>query len=135
MPNDEPEQSRLDLYHHIFLMILGGQLYTAPLDHPQRVLDVGTGTGIWAVDFADMHPEAEVVGNDISPIQPSWVPGNLKFEVDDVEEDWTYEDGYFDYIHMRSLSGSIVDWPNLLKNAVKYVLRPSPPPLSSPSRI
>jgi ubiquinone/menaquinone biosynthesis C-methylase UbiE len=25
-----------------------------------HVLDLGTGTGIWAMDFADEHPEAEV---------------------------------------------------------------------------
>ena len=53
MPNDEGEQERLDLYHHIFLQILGGKLYAAPLQKPQRVLDVGTGTGIWALDFAE----------------------------------------------------------------------------------
>lgn len=111
-------------------MLLGGNLYTAPLlvesDHensskghiiPRRVLDVGTGTGIWAIDFADLHPSTQVIGNDISPIQPSWVPPNVKFEVDDVEETWTQPDGYFDYIHIRSLSGSISDWSNLLRNA------------------
>jgi len=102
-------------------MMLGGSLYTAPIDHPQRVLDVGTGTGIWAVDFADMHPTSEVVGNDISPIQPSWAPSNLTFEVDDVEENWVYPEGHFNYIHMRSLSGSIADWENVLKNAYKYL--------------
>jgi len=53
MPNDDPEQERLDLYHHIFLTLLGGKLSTAPLDNPQRALDVGTGTGIWAIDFAE----------------------------------------------------------------------------------
>ena len=53
MPNDETEQNRLDLYHHIFLLLLGGKLYTAPLDCPQVVLDVGTGTGLWAIDFAE----------------------------------------------------------------------------------
>lgn len=53
MPNDENEQERLDLYHHLFLQLLGGKLYTAPLKNPQTVLDVGTGTGIWAIDFAE----------------------------------------------------------------------------------
>lgn len=53
MPNDEIEQDRLDFYHHIFLSLLGGKLYKAPLDKPQRVLDVGTGTGIWVLDFAE----------------------------------------------------------------------------------
>lgn len=25
------------------------------------VLDIGTGSGIWAMDFADEHPESEVI--------------------------------------------------------------------------
>lgn len=29
-------------------------------------------------DFADQYPNAEVVGTDISPIQPTWIPANLK---------------------------------------------------------
>lgn len=31
-----------------------------------------------ASDFADEYPDAEVIGTDISPIQPGWVPPNLK---------------------------------------------------------
>ncbi|KAI5782360.1 methyltransferase [Peziza echinospora] len=116
LPNDEAEQERLDLYHHIFLALNGGKLYSAPLENPQRVLDVGTGTGIWAMDFADEFESAEVIGIDISPIQPSWVPPNLKFEVDDVEEDWNFPEK-FDYIHLRSLSGCIADWERLLSQA------------------
>lgn len=119
MPNDDSEQERLDLYHHIFLTLLGGKLGTAPLDNPQRVLDVGTGTGIWAIDFADENPQAEVIGTDVSPIQPSWVPPNLKFEIDDMEEDWTHPDNYFDYIHMRSLSGAFQHWDAILAQAYK----------------
>jgi methylase of polypeptide subunit release factors len=56
----------------MFNLILGGELHIAPLKNPQRVLDVGTGTGIWALDFAEQYPSAEVIGVDLSPIQPGW---------------------------------------------------------------
>lgn len=50
LPNDDTEQDRLDLLHHIFTMALGGNLCKTKLTNPQRILDVGTGTGIWAID-------------------------------------------------------------------------------------
>ncbi|GAB1194338.1 hypothetical protein APSETT444_003582 [Aspergillus pseudonomiae] len=53
-PNDEEEQDRMDLAHHIYRLLLGGALYLAPIKNDvQRVLDLGTGTGIWAIDFAE----------------------------------------------------------------------------------
>jgi methylase of polypeptide subunit release factors len=36
----------------------------------KRVLDLGTGSGIWAIEYADAHPEADVIGVDLSPVQP-----------------------------------------------------------------
>ncbi|KAH6951685.1 S-adenosyl-L-methionine-dependent methyltransferase [Fusarium avenaceum] len=108
VPNDEEEQSRMDLCHHIYSLLLKGKLHTAPIESPQRVLDLGTGTGIWAIDFADEHPAAEVVGTDLSPIQPDWVPANCAFEVDDFEDPWVYKRP-FDYIHARELEGCIAN--------------------------
>ncbi|KGM92572.1 uncharacterized protein PADG_11403 [Paracoccidioides brasiliensis Pb18] len=91
LPNDEAEQERLDLHHHIFRLTLGGRLFRAPITaHPERVLDFGTATGIWAIDFADEFQSTTVIGNDLSPIQPSWIPPNCKFYVDDVESEWVY---------------------------------------------
>lgn len=29
-------------------------------------------TGIWAIDFADEYPSADVLGNDLAPSQPDW---------------------------------------------------------------
>jgi hypothetical protein len=67
--------------------MLKGKLYLAPVPTPQRVLDVGTGTGIWVIEFgmnpclimskpiltlfrATQNPSADVLGIDLSPIQP-----------------------------------------------------------------
>lgn len=59
--------------HHVWLLMIDGALHCAPLPPKlDRVLDLGTGTGVWAVQFADDHPETEVVGTDLSPIQPTW---------------------------------------------------------------
>jgi len=102
-PNDEPENDRLDLQHHLFTLTLEGKLFTAPIPKEQtlhRVLDVGIGTGIWAVDFADEHPETEVIGVDLSPIQPKFVPPNVVFAIDDLEETWTFNKP-FDFIMAR----------------------------------
>ncbi|KAF5250221.1 hypothetical protein FOXYS1_14924 [Fusarium oxysporum] len=63
LPNDSSEQERLDLQHHLFTLTLGGKLYLSPIgdDKPlSRALDAGTGTGVWAIDFADAHPETQV---------------------------------------------------------------------------
>lgn len=66
LPEDEREQDRLDLIQHWFGLVLKGELHRAPVRDPQRVLDVGTGTGLWALDFSDAHPDAQVIGTFIS---------------------------------------------------------------------
>ncbi|KAF5615166.1 methyltransferase [Fusarium tjaetaba] len=124
LPNDDQEQQRLDLQHHIWRLLLGGALHTAPLPSPDsteeyRILDLGCGTGIWAIEMADEYPNATVAGVDLSPIQPDWVPGNCMFHVDDYEDEWTYrESEKFDYIHGRALSGTSADWMKFYKQAL-----------------
>lgn len=125
LPNDEQEQDRQDLLHHVRNLVLNGALFRAPVGkNIQRALDLGTGTGIWAIDFADTFPSAEVIGTDLSPIQPSWVPPNLRFLVDDAESPWLYSAARpFDFIHARDLGGAIANWPRLLRQAYGH-LRP-----------
>lgn len=78
------------------------------------------GTGIWAIDLADEYPSAEVIGTDLSAIQPRWVPPNLKFEIDDAESNWAYP-AKFDFIHLRNMSGAIKDVPRLLRQAYDHL--------------
>lgn len=57
---------RLDLHHEIMTELLGGDLYNAPIgDTPHMILDVGTGTGIWACEMAEKFPMAVVLGTDL----------------------------------------------------------------------
>lgn len=122
--NDDQQNNSLDIGHHTITLIQGGKLHLAPLpDNVEKVLDIGTGTGIWAIDFADMHPETHVIGTDLSPIQPTWVPPNLSFEIEDLNQPWTFGSDSVDYIHIRWLTGCVKDWTELLQNAYR-VLKP-----------
>lgn len=93
---------------------LDGQLHIAPIEsNPQRILDLGCGTGKWCIGMGDLYHSAEVIGIDLSPSQPMMVPPNVCFELDDIEEDWTF--GFqFDYIHARYMIGTICDWSRLV---------------------
>ncbi|KAH8655304.1 S-adenosyl-L-methionine-dependent methyltransferase [Xylariales sp. PMI_506] len=121
LPNDAAEQDRLDLQHELYRILLGGWLSLVPFTTaPKFVLDVGTGTGIWAQEFAEQNPSSLVVGTDLSAIQPHPRVPNCVFMKSDVEEDeWIFPEPNpdhskcatssglhehfisFDYIHLR----------------------------------
>lgn len=115
MPSDSLEEARLDLAHECTYRISGHSLYHAPLrkEYLHRVLDFGTGTGIWAIEIADANPQADVLGIDLTPLQPRWIPVNCRFEIEDFEEDWSFSMP-FDYIHSRTITQSVSNWPGLL---------------------
>ncbi|KAK7430462.1 hypothetical protein QQZ08_002981 [Neonectria magnoliae] len=88
--NDEEQNECQDLNHHAMLLILDNKLFLAPLKSDvQKVLDVGTGTGIWAI------------------------------EIEDCNQTWTFGPNSFDYVHMRYLFGSIKNWNDLFNNAYR----------------
>ena len=44
-------QQREDMKHAMVKLLCGNQLYFAPIgDNPHQILDIGTGTGIWAIE-------------------------------------------------------------------------------------
>ena len=121
MPNDEAEQTRLAITHQAFLQILDGQLsFTRIPANAKRILDIGAGIGDWTIAVAERFPEAEVIATDIAPLQPTDVPPNVSFEVDDAREEWTYSKP-FNFIHIRGLTGAFTDWRAIYSEACKHL--------------
>ncbi|KAF9871598.1 hypothetical protein CkaCkLH20_11009 [Colletotrichum karsti] len=121
-PNDEVEQEREDMKHAMVKLLFSQRLHFAPIsDSSQQMLDIGTGTGAWAIEMGDKYPSSTVLGVDLSPIQPDWVPPNVKFEVDDVESSWLYPTNHFDYIHSRHTVVAIKDWKTLFQRSMEHL--------------
>ncbi|KAH7233114.1 S-adenosyl-L-methionine-dependent methyltransferase [Fusarium tricinctum] len=112
-PIDDLQQEAMDIKYGLKFVHLLGLLAKAI---NKAAVDIGTGTGI---EFADMFPNASVVGTDLAPIQPSWIPPNLEFQIDDCTQEWSFEPASLDYVHIRWLVGSIMDWTALFKQAHK----------------
>lgn len=70
---------------------------------------MGTGTGIWAVEFAKTSPTTRILGTDLSAIQPVDGPANCEFIIANAEEEWTFDEP-FDFIHSRVLYFGMRDW-------------------------
>ncbi|CAG9996569.1 unnamed protein product [Clonostachys byssicola] len=116
-PIDDLEQMRWSLIHHVFQHVLGGELTTIPLDNPKHILDVGTGTGEWAIKMAELFPQCEVMGTDIAAIaETQSIPMNVFFEIEDAE-DWDRSTNLYDMIHLRSMDGAFKDWRYIYDHA------------------
>ncbi|KHN94258.1 Methyltransferase type 11 [Metarhizium album ARSEF 1941] len=121
-PNDDVEQEREDMKHAMVKLLCSQKLHFAPIgNNPQEVLDLGTGTGIWAIEMGDQFPSAHILGIDLSPIQPDWLPPNVRFMVDDMESPWLHPRNHFDYIHSRHTVMAIKQWDRLYRRAFEHV--------------
>ncbi|KAL2020941.1 hypothetical protein VTK56DRAFT_7828 [Thermocarpiscus australiensis] len=117
-PNDASENERMDEQYEIIKMVMDGRLHLSPFSRrnpPRKVLDIATGTGIWAIEMGDEYPEAQIIGTDLSPIQPVFVPPNVRFFVEDSSEDWDYPPE-FDFIHTRVTVGC---WSDMRRQIVQ----------------
>lgn len=117
---DNRESLRLTTQHYCLTERQGWLLHPeiesalSKIENPQ-IVDVATGTGIWAIDAARKYPSADVVGLDISDAQypPMWTwSENLDFGLLDLLEEVPEQlQGKFDVVHCRLLlaAGPSVD--------------------------
>ncbi|KAF4451678.1 hypothetical protein F53441_5357 [Fusarium austroafricanum] len=105
--NDESQNEMLDLNHHTLTLGIGGKLFLAPLDMDkvEFVVDIGTGTGIWAMNGSIAN--STILGPGEPPI------------IEDCTREWTFQPDSIDFVHMRWLVGSVRDWGSLYSEAFR----------------
>jgi SAM-dependent methyltransferase len=125
LPHDTEEVNRLDFQHYVLRYAFQG-LYAAPIGNPASILDVGTGTGRWALEMAQLFPQARVVGLDVNPPPVDEAassgagvdlrPPNYAFIAGNLLEGLPVQDGTFDFVHMRLLFSAIPSerWPSVV---------------------
>jgi len=131
LPQDGDEISRLDFQHFLLRNAMRSN-YLAPLTAPKDILDVGTGTGRWALEMAARFPDANVVGTDVTASTTAEIgfgltdiPRNYMFLPANVLERLPFADNSFDYVHMRLLFLAIPAdrWQSVINELVR-VTRP-----------
>ncbi|HEX9036389.1 MAG TPA: methyltransferase domain-containing protein [Ktedonobacterales bacterium] len=132
LPSDMGEVNRLDFQHYMMRYALHGN-FGAPVGrNPRDILDVGSGTGRWAIEMAQYFPNAKVIGVDITPpAQDESRPGaearpaNYSFVAGNILERLPFADASFDFTHQRYMIGAIPRdaWPNAIAELAR-VTRP-----------
>ena len=83
------------------------------------LVDLGCGSGAWAVEVADCYNRTRVRGVDISPIQPILVPDNLDFVIADITEPLDFDDGSVDLVQSRYVLSQLTHVRILLSGITK----------------
>ncbi|WVQ64907.1 uncharacterized protein L199_003076 [Kwoniella botswanensis] len=130
------ERDRLDALHALYETVLepthsdiiNAHLYNIHLTQRRTaVLDVGTGTGKWAIHIANTNQYSDVLGVDIDwrlmnrDVKSKY--GNIDFAAVDVEEPLPWPRGKFDVIHVKGLLLEISNYVRLIEK-LAMVLRP-----------
>lgn len=130
LPNDDEEFDRLHRQHSMIRYAWQSN-FSAPVkdilnSEGSKVLDVGCGAGSWALEIATNYRNAEVVGIDMSPVQPLSIKlQNVTFVLGNILDGLPFANNSFDYVFQRLLFTAIPKdkWPYVI-NELTRVLKP-----------
>ncbi|KAJ7028972.1 S-adenosyl-L-methionine-dependent methyltransferase [Mycena alexandri] len=97
------EMERLEKQHLAFTEYFGGRLGPAPLIklQPHRIMELGCGSGTWAIQAANEFPVSQVIAVDQSPPPDQILPANMNFQQADITKKLNFEPESFDAVHCR----------------------------------
>jgi ubiquinone/menaquinone biosynthesis C-methylase UbiE len=124
LPRHHTEIDRLDVQHYALRSALRGN-YVVPVERPERVLDVGAGTGQWGYDLCAQFPGATVVGLDVVPGKADRRPPNYRYVKANVLQGLPFADDQFDFVHQRLMITALPlqAWPGVVRDLLR-VTRP-----------
>lgn len=127
LPKDMGEIKRLDFQHFLLRLGLKGN-YAAPIRQPQSILDVGCGTGRWAMEMASHFPQANVIGIDLVPTEEVTYgyglerrPDNYLFVQGNILEGLPFANNNFQFVHQRLLIAALPEarWTGVVGELVR----------------
>ncbi|KAF7362283.1 Methyltransferase str3 [Mycena venus] len=99
--SDEAEWERLDAQHNGIAKYLDHKLAPVDLGKPRKILEIGSGSGAWAIQAAKAYPDAEVLAVDMNSLPARPLPSNIRFQQLNILEPFPFPAGSFDIIHIR----------------------------------
>ncbi|WRT65699.1 uncharacterized protein IL334_002645 [Kwoniella shivajii] len=129
------EKDRLNALHALHMAalephhsnVIDSHLHSIHAIHRRSsILDVGTGTGMWAIQMANVHPFADVLAVDVD--WSLWSNnharnGNVDFAAIDVTEPLPWPRGIFDVIHVKGFLLEVPNYSRLIEK-LAVALRP-----------
>jgi len=127
----QKELTRVKIQDHLVTAAMGGVLPEQPDPSIfQRVLDIGCGTGGWAIDAAQAYPNMSLAGIDVSrpmieyarnQAEALQLTQRVEFHVMDALLILEFPPDYFDLVNIRFGASfmRIWDWPKLFSEMLR----------------
>ncbi|KAJ7671465.1 S-adenosyl-L-methionine-dependent methyltransferase [Mycena polygramma] len=109
--------------HTAITRYFDGKLSLAPVAdvRPCKILELGCGSGAWAIQAATEFPDAQIFAVDVSPLPNREIPSNISFKLGDLTKALDFDEATFDVVHARFVMIHVPNGESAIKRAAALV--------------